>query len=97
MHRFSLVAASGASLCCAVQTSYCSGFLWSISPRSAGFSSCGSQALKYRFSSCGEWAWLLRGMWDLPKSGIKPVSLALAVRFLTTGPPGKVQGLLLVL
>ena len=26
-------------------------------------------------------------MWDLPGAGIKPVSLALAGRFLTTGPP----------
>ena len=28
-------------------------------------------------------------MWDLPRPGIKPVSPALAGRFLTTGPPGK--------
>jgi len=28
-------------------------------------------------------------MWDLPGSEIKPVSFALAGRFLTTGPPGK--------
>ena len=28
-------------------------------------------------------------MWDLPGSGIKPVSPALASGFLTTGPPGK--------
>ena len=28
-------------------------------------------------------------MWDLPGLGIKPVSPALAGRFLTTGPPGK--------
>jgi len=27
--------------------------------------------------------------WNLLGSGIKPVSLALADRFLTTGPPGK--------
>jgi len=30
-------------------------------------------------------------MWDLPQSGIKPMSLALAGRFLTTEPPGKPQ------
>ena len=29
------------------------------------------------------------GMWDLPGPGIKPMSPALAGRFLTTGPPGK--------
>ena len=28
-------------------------------------------------------------MWDLPGPGIKPMSPALAGRFLTTGPPGK--------
>ena len=33
-------------------------------------------------------AWLLLNMWDLPGSEIKPVSPALAGRFLTTGPPG---------
>ena len=34
-------------------------------------------------------AWLLRGTWDLPGPGIKPVSPALAGRFLTAEPPGK--------
>ena len=29
-------------------------------------------------------------MWDLPGPGIEPVSPALAGRFLTTVPPGKV-------
>ena len=28
-------------------------------------------------------------MWDLPRPGLKPVSPALAGRFLTTAPPGK--------
>ena len=42
-----------------------------------------------RLSSCGSRAQLLRGMWDLPKSGLEPVSLALAGRFSTTAPPGK--------
>ena len=28
-------------------------------------------------------------MWDLPRSGIKPVSPALAGSFFTTEPPGK--------
>ena len=32
---------------------------------------------------------LLCGIWDLPRSGIKPVSPALAGRFLTTEPLGK--------
>ena len=42
-----------------------------------------------RLSSCGSWAQLLRGMWDLPKPGLEPVSPALAGGFLTTAPPGK--------
>ena len=41
------------------------------------------------FSSCGTWAELLRGMWDLPGPGIEPVSPALAGGVLTTAPPGK--------
>ena len=42
-----------------------------------------------RLSSCGSWAQLLRGMWYLPRPGLKPVSPALAGRFSTTAPPGK--------
>ena len=40
-------------------------------------------------SSCGSWAQLPCGMWNLPGPGIEPVSPALAGGFLTTGPPGK--------
>ena len=42
-----------------------------------------------RLSSCGSRAQLLRGMWDLPRTGLEPVSPALAGRFSTTAPPGK--------
>ena len=42
-----------------------------------------------RLSSCGSWAQLLHGMWDLPRPGLEPVSPALAGRFSTTAPPGK--------
>ena len=42
-----------------------------------------------RLSSCGSRAQLLRGMWDLPRPGLEPVSPALAGRFSTTVPPGK--------
>ena len=42
-----------------------------------------------RLSSCGSRAQLLRGMWDLPRPGLEPVSPALASRFSTTAPPGK--------
>ena len=39
-----------------------------------------------RLSSCGSRAQLLRGMWDLPRPGLEPVSAALAGRFSTTAP-----------
>ena len=42
-----------------------------------------------RLSNCGSRAQLLRGMWDLPRSGLEPMSPALAGRFSTTAPPGK--------
>ena len=42
-----------------------------------------------RLSNCGSWAQLLRGMWDLPRPGLEPVSPALAGRLSTTVPPGK--------
>ena len=42
-----------------------------------------------RLSGRGSWAQLLRGMWDLPKPGLEPVSPALAGRVSTTAPPGK--------
>ena len=42
-----------------------------------------------RLSNCGSRAQLLRGMWDLPRPGLEPVSPALAGRFTTTVPPGK--------
>ena len=48
----------------------------------SGFSCCGARAL-------GAWAQLLRGMWDLPGPGLKPLSPALTGGFLTTAPPGK--------
>ena len=42
-----------------------------------------------RLSSCGSRAQSLRGMWDLPRPGLEPVSPALPGRFPTTAPPGK--------
>ena len=42
-----------------------------------------------RLSSCGSQAQLLRGMWNLPRPGLEPVSPALAGGFSTTAPPGK--------
>ena len=43
-----------------------------------GFGSCSSRALEHGLNRCGTRAWLFRSMWDPPRSGIKPVSLALA-------------------
>ena len=42
-----------------------------------------------RLSSYGSRAQLLRGMWDLPRPGLEPVSPELAGRFSITAPPGK--------
>ena len=42
-----------------------------------------------RLSSCGSRAQLLRGMWDLPRPGLDPMSPALAGRLSTTAPPRK--------
>ena len=54
-----------------------------------GFSSWGSQALKHRLKSYCMWASLLHGIRGLPRSGIEPVSPALAGGFFTTESPGK--------
>ena len=42
-----------------------------------------------RLSSCGSRAQLPRGMWDLPRPGLEPVSPALAGGLSTTVTPGK--------
>ena len=44
-----------------------------------------------RLSNCGSRAQLLRGMWDLPRPELEPVSPALAGGFSTAAPPGKPQ------
>ena len=49
-----------------------------------------------RLTSCGSRAQLLRGMWDLPRPGLEPVSPALAGRFSTTAPPGKPSSIFLI-
>ena len=48
-----------------------------------------SQALEHRPSGCGKQASLICNVWELPRPGMEPVSLALAGRFFTTKPPGK--------
>ena len=67
---------------------------WALGVRASvvvafGLSSSGSLALELRLSSCGTWASLLCGMWDLPGPGLEPMSPALTGGFLTTAPPEK--------
>ena len=77
---------AGSTLCCDVRASHCSGFsccrAWALGAQASVVEAHG-------LSSCGAWAWLLGGMWDLPGPGLEPVSHALAGGFLTTAPPGK--------
>ena len=71
--------------------------LQSTGSRRMDFSSCSTRAQQLRstgsrvhgLSSCGSQVLLLRGMWDLPRPGIKLMFPALAGGFLTTAPPGK--------
>ena len=62
---------------------------WASVVVSSGLSSCGLWALEHRLNCCGPWAQSLQGTWDPPRSGIEPVSPALAGRLLSTKPPGK--------
>ena len=84
---------------CSTQA-YCSGFscgaqtlgLWASVVGTQGLINCGSQATECAgFSSCGAWAQLLCGLWNLPRPGTEPVSPALSGRFLSIVPPGKMQ------
>ena len=64
--------------------------MWASVVVAHGLSSCSSQALEHWLGICGAWASLLCSMWYLPRSGIEPVSPALAGGFfLTTAPLGK--------
>ena len=72
-----------ACLCCGARALG----VWASVVVALGLSSCGSQALQCRLSSCGTQTQLLRGLWDLPGPGIEPMSPALAGGFLTTAPP----------
>ena len=53
-----------------------------------GLSSRDYQGLEHRLSRWGTQAQLLHDMWNLPRSGIKPLSSALAGGLFTTEPPG---------
>ena len=49
----------------------------------------GARTPEDRLSSCGTWASLPSGMWNLPGPGTEPLSPASAGTLLTTGPPEK--------
>ena len=89
---FSVVVARGAPLLssCGAGASHC-GVFSCCGARAPGAwaRSCGSWALEHRLNSCGPQAYLLRGMRDLPGSGLEPASPALAGGFSTTEPRGK--------
>ena len=87
---------------CAGSSLLCMDFLWLpwagvILPWSVQASQCdgfsyGAQAsvvAAYGLSGCSVRAYLLRGMWHLPRSGIELMSPALAGRSLPIAPPGK--------
>ena len=57
--------------------------------RARGLSGCGSRAPERRLNSCDACTLLIRDAWDLPGSGIEPMSPAVAGRFFITEPPGK--------
>ena len=95
----------GATLHCGERSSHYGGFsccgaralgTWASVVVAHGLSSCGSWALERRLRSCGARAQLLRGMWDLPRPGLEPMSAALVGGFLTTAPPGKSHSLALI-
>ena len=83
---FSLVAADGGhSLVVCRLLVTCSGF--SCGAQALG--ACGLRELWREGSRAGARAQLVRGGWDLPGPGSKPMTPALEGRLPTTGPPGK--------
>ena len=88
---------AGPPLSCGAPASHCGPFscgaqalvAWALVVVACGLNNCDSRAPERNLSSCGAWAQLLRGMWDLPGPEVEPLSPALAGRFLTTTLPGK--------
>ena len=56
------------------------------------FSNGSEWTLECGLSSSGSWAQSPHAMWNLSGPGIEPVSFAMGGRFLTIGPPGKLDG-----
>ena len=65
------------------------GLLTAVASLVADHEHMSSVVVEHRLCSCGAQGYLPRGMWDLPGSGIEPMSPALQGRFLITRPPGK--------
>ena len=89
----SLVAESG-SYFLIVESESCSlvalrGLLTAVASLGADHEHMSSVVEEHRLWSCGAQGYLPRGMWDLPGSGIEPMSPALQGRFLITRPPRK--------
>ena len=80
-----------AALLAMCSVSHCDGFSCHRAQalERTGFSHCSLQALERRLSSFGAQAYLLHYIWNIPRPGIKPVSPALAGRFLSTALLGK--------
>ena len=70
--------------------------LWSTGCRHQGFSSGRAWTQYFWLKGSRVKAQLLCSMWDLPRPGIEPVSLALPGRFLTTLPPRKSKKYILI-
>ena len=88
-----------------MRASHCGGFSCCRAPAlgarasavvAHGLSSCSSRAAGQGLNGCSARAWLPRGMWDLPRSGIEPVSPALAGGFFTTEPSRKPHGIIVL-
>ena len=87
-----------APLYCGSGASHCGGFfycrVYSPGPGLQELWYAGSTVAAHGLKSLDSvvvpsWAELLWGMWNFPEPGIKPMSPALAARFLSTVPPGK--------
>ena len=63
--------------------------VWALAVAAQGFSSCNSWTPEHRLSSCGIWAQLICGIWDLSRPLIEHISSAQPGGFFTTEPPGK--------
>ena len=79
---------AGAPLPCSGWASHCSGFSCCRAQALGGWASVGfTWAQQVQLIGSRAWALLPRGMWNLPRPGIEPMSPALAGRFLSTGAP----------